>query len=141
MAGRPGGAAVPAPHSAAVLFVERAEPRDADFLSPATPPETATPLRLNPCTGNHSMIPSRVLRRRATVLLQPRLTAEHRDLMTEHHDLGVLGCLAAAEHHQAAEDPDGDQVEQAKGHEPRSCRNRLNRPNGRSQHGSVNLTV
>ena len=49
MAGRPGGAAaVPAPHSAAVLFVERAEPSDADFLSPATPPETATPLRLNP---------------------------------------------------------------------------------------------
>jgi hypothetical protein len=34
--------------------------------------------------------------------------------MTEHHDLGVLGCLAAAEQHQPAEDPDDDQVEQAK---------------------------
>ena len=59
--------------------------------------------------------------------------AEHRDLMTEHHDLGVLGCLAAAEQHQPAEDPDHDQVEQAKGHKPRSCRNRLIRPIRRSQ--------
>jgi hypothetical protein len=49
------------------------------------------------------------------------LTAEHRDLMTEHHDLRVLGRLAAAEQHQPAEDPDHDQVEQTKGHKPRSC--------------------
>jgi hypothetical protein len=38
---------------------------------------------------------------------------EHRDLTTELHDLGVLGCLAAAQQHQPAEDPDDDQVEQA----------------------------
>ena len=40
------------------------------------------------------------------------LTPEHRDLMTEHHDLRVLGRLAAAQQHQPAEDPDHDQVEQ-----------------------------
>ncbi len=62
------------------------------------------------------------------------LTAEHRDLMTEHHDLGVLRYLAAAEQHQPAEDPDHDQVEQAKGNKPSSCRNWLIRPNRRSQH-------
>jgi hypothetical protein len=56
------------------------------------------------------------------------LTAEHRDLMTENHDLRILGRMAAAEQHQPAEDPDHDQVEQAKGHKPRSCRNRLTRP-------------
>ena len=50
------------------------------------------------------------------------LTPEHRDLMTEHHDLGVLGRLAAPQQHPPAEDPD-HQVEQAKGHKPRSCRN------------------
>jgi hypothetical protein len=61
------------------------------------------------------------------------LTPEHRDLMTEHHDLGILGCLAAAEQRQPAEDPDRDQVEQAKGHKPRSMRNRLIRPIRRSQ--------
>jgi len=49
MGGRAGGAAaVPAPHSTAVLFAECAEANDADFPSPATPPKTATPLRLNP---------------------------------------------------------------------------------------------
>jgi len=48
MAGRAGGAAaMPAPHSAAVLFAERAEASDADFPSPATPPKTARRLRLN----------------------------------------------------------------------------------------------
>ncbi len=46
------------------------------------------------------------------------LTPEHRDLMTQHHDLGVLGRLA--EQHQQAKDPDRDQVEQTKSHEPRS---------------------
>ena len=62
------------------------------------------------------------------------LTAEHRDLVAEHHDLRVFGRLAAAEQHQPAEDPDHDQVEQAKGHKPRSCRNRLIQPIRRSQH-------
>jgi len=62
------------------------------------------------------------------------LTAEHRDLMTEHHDFRVLGCLAAAKQRQPAEDPDHDQVDQAKGHKPRSCRNRPIRPLRRSRH-------
>jgi hypothetical protein len=54
--------------------------------------------------------------------------------MTEHHDFRVLGCLAAAEQRQPAEDPDHDEVEQAKGHKPRSCRNRPIRPIRRSRH-------
>jgi hypothetical protein len=62
------------------------------------------------------------------------LTPEHRDLMTEHHDLGILGRLASAEQRQRAKDPDRDQVEQAKGHKPRSFRNRLIRPIRRSQY-------
>jgi hypothetical protein len=43
--------------------------------------------------------------------------------MTEHHDLRVLGRLAAAEQHKPAEYLDRDQVEQTKSHEPRSWRN------------------
>src|ERR1035438_4597101 len=62
------------------------------------------------------------------------LTPEHCDLMTEDHDLRVLGRLAAAEQYQPAKDPDRDQVEQTKSHEPRSWRNLLLRPNRRSQH-------
>jgi hypothetical protein len=62
------------------------------------------------------------------------LTAEHRDLMTEHHDLRILGRPAAAQQHQPAKDPDHDQVEQAKGHKPRSCRDGFIWPNHRSQH-------
>ena len=62
------------------------------------------------------------------------LTAQHSDLMTEHHDLRILGRLAAAQQHQPAKDPDHDQVEQAKGHKPRSCRNQPIRPNRSSQH-------
>jgi hypothetical protein len=48
------------------------------------------------------------------------LTPQHRDLMTEHHDLRILGRLAAAQQEQPAKDPDHDQVEQTKNHEPRS---------------------
>jgi hypothetical protein len=62
------------------------------------------------------------------------LTAEYRDLMTEHHDLGVLGCLAAAQQHEPAQDPDHDQVQQPNAHEPRSCRNLPLGPNRSSQH-------
>ncbi len=62
------------------------------------------------------------------------LTAEHRDFVTENYDLGVLGSLAAAQQHQPAKDPDHDQVEQTKEHEPRSCRNQLIGPNTSSQH-------
>ena len=54
--------------------------------------------------------------------------------MAEHHDFRVLGRLAAAEQHKPAEDPDDDQVEQTKGHRPRSCRTRLISPIRRSQH-------
>jgi hypothetical protein len=33
------------------------------------------------------------------------LTPQHRDLMTEHHDLRILGPLAAAQQQQPAKDP------------------------------------
>jgi hypothetical protein len=56
------------------------------------------------------------------------LTPQHHDLMTQHHDLRVLGRLAAAEQHQPTKDPDREQVEQTKSHEPRSWRNQLTRP-------------
>ena len=61
------------------------------------------------------------------------LTPEHRDLMTEHHDLGLLGHLAATQQHKPAEDPDRDQVVQPKSHDQRSWRNQLIRPNRRSR--------
>jgi hypothetical protein len=54
--------------------------------------------------------------------------------MTEDHDLRILGRLAAAQQHQPAEDLDHEQVEQAEGHKPRSCRNRFIRPSRRSQY-------
>jgi len=38
--------------------------------------------------------------------------------MPEHHDLRILGRLAAAEQHQPAEYPDRDQVGQTESHEP-----------------------
>jgi hypothetical protein len=60
------------------------------------------------------------------------LTPQHSDPMTEHHDLRILGRLAAAEQHQPAKDPNDDEVEQAKGHKPRSCRNQPIRPSRRS---------
>jgi hypothetical protein len=44
------------------------------------------------------------------------LTPQHSDLMTEHHDLRILGCLATAEQRQPAKDPNDDEVEQPKGH-------------------------
>jgi hypothetical protein len=62
------------------------------------------------------------------------LTAKHRDLMTQDHDLRVFWTLAATQQHQPSEDPDRDQVEQAKGHKPRSCRNQFIRPNRRLHH-------
>jgi Resolvase, N terminal domain len=69
------------------------------------------------------------------VQLRPRdLTPQHRDFVAEDHDLRILGTLAAAQQHQPAKDPDHDQVEQAKGHKPRSCRNEPIRPNRSSQH-------
>ena len=61
------------------------------------------------------------------------LTPEHRDLMTEHQDLRVLGCLAAAQQHKPAEDLDHDQVEQPDSHDRRSCRSPVIRTNRRPQ--------
>jgi hypothetical protein len=53
--------------------------------------------------------------------LRPRhLTAQHRHLMPQHHDLNALGCLAPAQHHQPAEHPNHDHVEEAHRHKPRS---------------------
>jgi len=61
------------------------------------------------------------------------LPPDYRDLMTEHHDLRILGRLAAPQQEQPAKHPDHDQIEQAKRHKPRSCANLLIRPNRRSQ--------
>ncbi len=61
------------------------------------------------------------------------LTAQHRDLVTEDHDLRVLGRLAAAQQEQPAKDPDRDQIQEAKRHKPGSCPSLLIRPNRRSQ--------
>jgi hypothetical protein len=61
-------------------------------------------------------------------------TTEHRGFVPENHDLRVLVRLTAAEQRQPAEDPDHDQVEQAEGHELRSCRSQLVGANSGSQH-------
>ena len=50
------------------------------------------------------------------------LTPQHRHLVPEHHDLRILGRLAAARQREPAEHPDHDQVEQTESHEPRSWR-------------------
>jgi hypothetical protein len=46
------------------------------------------------------------------------LAAQDRDLMAEDHDLSILRRLATAQQVQPAKDPDHDQVQEAKGHEP-----------------------
>jgi len=61
------------------------------------------------------------------------LTPQHRDLVPEHDDVRVLGRLAAAQQEKPGKDPDHDQIEEAKRHEPRSCPNMVIRPNCRSQ--------
>jgi len=58
--------------------------------------------------------------------IRPRagdLTAEHHHLVTQDHDLHLLGRLAAPQEGQPPEEPDRDQVQQADRHEPRSCAN------------------
>ena len=120
-------------------------------------PRTAWPTRIGPLASGQLAVPGQQRARRdqpmdaqhgwqlpgqrredgtvGPVRLGPGdLTPKHRDLMAENHDLRVFGRLAAAEQHQPAEDPGHDQVEQAKGHKPRSCRNQPIRPNSRSQH-------
>jgi hypothetical protein len=61
------------------------------------------------------------------------LTAQDRDFMSEHQDLGVLRRLAAAQQEQPAEDPEHDQIQKAKRHKPPSCPNIASWPNRRSQ--------
>ena len=51
------------------------------------------------------------------------LSPQHRHLMTEHYKLRVLGRLATRQQHQPAEDPDRDQIQETKRHNPRSCPN------------------
>jgi hypothetical protein len=48
------------------------------------------------------------------------LTTQHRDLMPEHQDLGVLGSVASRKERQPAERPDHEQVDEANEHERRA---------------------
>ena len=47
------------------------------------------------------------------------LPTQGRDLVPQHEDLGVLGCVAARQEHQPAEYPDREQVDEAKEHKRR----------------------
>jgi hypothetical protein len=119
-------------------------------------PRAAWPVRIRPLACDQAAVPGQQRARRdepmgaqhggqqpgercqdrpiGPVRLRPGdLTPQHRDLMTEHHDLRILGRLAAAKQHEPAEDPDCDHVEQTKTHEPRSWRKLRLRPNCRSQ--------
>jgi hypothetical protein len=101
----------------------------------------AWPARIRPLTCDQAAVPDQQRARRDEPMAAPRsweqpcqrrqdrsvgpvrlgpgdLTPQHRDLMTQHHDLRILRRLASAEQHQPAKDPDRDQVEQAKNHEP-----------------------
>jgi hypothetical protein len=60
------------------------------------------------------------------------MAAEHHHLVTQHYDLRVLRCLAAAQQDQPTEQPDCDQIQQTDRDEPRSCRKPPTRPNRRS---------
>jgi hypothetical protein len=80
-----------------------------------------------------SRIPPAKLQLTALKLRRSR-HSDKSQVMTEDHDLRILGRLAAAQQHQPAEDLDHEQVEQAEGHKPRSCRNRFIRPSRRSQY-------
>ncbi len=61
------------------------------------------------------------------------LATQDRYLMTEHHDLGVLRRLAAAQQVQPAKDLDDGEVQKSNRHRPRSCLIAVSRPNSRSQ--------
>jgi hypothetical protein len=61
------------------------------------------------------------------------LTAEHHHLMTQDHDLHLLGRLAAAQQDQPPEEPNRDQVQQADRHQPRSCPSQPILPNRSSR--------
>jgi hypothetical protein len=46
--------------------------------------------------------------------------AQHRDLMTQHEQFGVLARTRPRQQHQPADDPNEDQIQQPKRHKPRS---------------------
>jgi hypothetical protein len=53
--------------------------------------------------------------------------------MAQHHDLGVLRRLPAAQQEQPTKDPDDGEVQKSDRHSPRSCLITVSRPNRRSQ--------
>jgi hypothetical protein len=61
------------------------------------------------------------------------LAAQDSDFMAEHHDLGVLGRLAAAQHEQPAKDAGYDEIQESDQHSPRSCLIAVSGPNRRSR--------
>lgn len=61
------------------------------------------------------------------------LAAQDRYLMTEHHDLGVLRRLAAAQQEQPAKDLGHGEIQKSDRHRPRSCLITGGWPNRRSQ--------
>jgi hypothetical protein len=61
------------------------------------------------------------------------LAAQDGDFMAEHHDLSVLGRLAAAQQEQPAKDPDDGEIHQSDRHSPRSCLIAVSAPNRRSR--------
>lgn len=91
-------------------------------------PETCSPPAGDPQPGPGGRIRAPLNGPPAPARRQSTATSWRQD-----HDLRIFGRLTAAQQHQPAEDPDRDQVEQAKEHNPRSCRNRLIQPNRRSQ--------
>jgi len=48
-------------------------------------------------------------------------TVQHRDLMPQHEDLGVLGRVGPGEQHKPAQDTSEHEVGESEGHSDRSC--------------------
>jgi hypothetical protein len=64
------------------------------------------------------------------VRFRPRhLTPKDRQLMPQHHDLNIFGCLAPAQNHQPSEHPNHDQIEETHRHKPRSSPRRTSTSN------------
>jgi hypothetical protein len=71
------------------------------------------------CPQRSGQVPDQRGQHRAICPVQPGpaiAAAQHRDLMPQHQQLGVLGGRRAAEQDQPAAEPGEDQVQQAKGH-------------------------
>jgi hypothetical protein len=49
------------------------------------------------------------------------VSAQHGDLVTEHQDLDILGCIGPGEQGQPAQHADEHQVDESEGHSERSC--------------------